>query len=114
MKFVSKEGAKRIHTSEGMMTVPWSPCNWLGLRPRDHVHASGEEGRPVLVQYDRTHKHVFADCVEYKGENGYAVERVQQNIVKILGYNRVYIKTDQEPAIKALVEQLARLKQESK
>ena len=42
---------------------------WDYAFPRDHVHTSGEEGRPVLVQYDRTHKHVFADCVECKGEN---------------------------------------------
>ena len=67
---VHGKGQEDPHThtpSDGPPGVP--VIGWDYAFPRDHVHQAGEEGRPLLVQYDRTHKHVFADYVEKKGED---------------------------------------------
>ena len=75
----------------------------------DDEEEEGEEqekakGMPILVMKDRKHKYVFASVVPRKGADPYAVRRVGQDLVAILGYKRVVIKSDQEPAIKKLKE----------
>ena len=65
-----------------------------------------EKSMPVLVSYDRRHKYVFARVVPRKGAHPYTIRRVGQDITKILGYNRVHIKSDQERAIKKIKSQV--------
>ena len=48
-------------------------------------------------------KRIFAHVVPRKGRDNYAAARIAQDI-RILGYKRLYVKTDQEPAILALKE----------
>ena len=61
---------------------------------------------PVLVYYDRRHKYVFARVMPRKGAHPYAIRRVGQDLTKILGYNRVHIKSDQERAVKKIKAQV--------
>ncbi len=61
---------------------------------------------PVLVLRDRKHKYITARVVPRKGRHPYTVRRLGQDITQILGYNRVHIKSDQEPAVKKLKAQV--------
>ncbi len=58
---------------------------------------------PILVMVDRNTGKLNANVVPAKGVNPYAVARTAQN-VKLLGYDKVLFKCDQEPAIVALRE----------
>ena len=60
-----------------------------------------EIGMPILVMKDRKSKMVYANVVPEKGRNKYAIKRLAQDI-GILGYNRMIIKSDQEPSIMEL------------
>ncbi len=53
-------------------------------------------------------KMVFVDVVPEKGKNSYARERVSKN-VRMLGHKRLIFKTDQEPAILDLKNQVKAL-----
>ena len=64
---------------------------------------------PILVAKDRKTKVVRARVVPQKGVQAYAV-KVLGGIVDSLGYKRVLLKSDQEPAILSLKE---RVKNES-
>jgi hypothetical protein len=72
------------------------------------VSSSGTETQPdavcltVLVLRDRDSKYVTASVVPRKGDHPYTVHRVGHDISNILGYKRVVLKSDQEPAIKKL------------
>jgi len=73
----------------------------------NEVDEEAEEGMPILVMHDRASKTIFADVVPATGLNPYAVARMKANL-ESLGYKRVVIKTDQEPAIMALKEAVVR------
>ena len=60
-------------------------------------------GMPILVMHDRQSGKVNSNVVPSKGVNPYAVIKCVQNI-KLLGYYRLHLKSDQEPAIVALRE----------
>ena len=69
---------------------------------RGDAEAEGESrGMPMIVLYDSESKYIAAEIVPEKGANEYSVRRMAQ-IVNRLGYRRVILKSDQEPAIIAL------------
>jgi hypothetical protein len=63
-------------------------------------------GRPIIVMKCRKLKYYFADQVPAKGGESQAVRIINDNITQVLGYNRVIVKSDQEPAIKDLIEKV--------
>ena len=65
--------------------------------------ADGEESmeNPVIVMKDRKTKMITAHTVPRKGDDPYVTGRVAQDI-RNLGYWRLIVKSDQEPAILAL------------
>ena len=62
---------------------------------------------PILVIEDDTSKTVMAHMLPRKGVDEYAVERLKQDI-GLLGYKRIVLKSDQEPAILALKAEVKR------
>ena len=70
----------------------------------DEEEEVGKDGKTltVLVLRDRQSKYVTASVVPRKSDHPYTVHRVGQDIACVLGYKRVILKSDQEPAIKKL------------
>ena len=62
---------------------------------------------PIIVGVQRKRKGIFAHMVTSKGHNAHAIKMVSREI-RLTGYNRMIIKTDQEPAIKEVVEAVRR------
>ena len=58
-------------------------------------------GMPILVSRDRKTKWINAAVVTQKGNCPYAVKRLSEDI-GAMGYNRIVLKSDQEPAVKDL------------
>ena len=56
----------------------------------------------VLVSRDRKRGYVCANVVPSKGDHPYVVHRVGHDLSNIMGYKRVILKSDQEPAIRKL------------
>ena len=56
---------------------------------------------PILVSRDRKSKWINAAVVPQKGNCAYAIKRLSED-VGALGYSRLVLKSDQEPAIKEL------------
>ena len=57
-------------------------------------------GMPILVVKDRKTKMVFARVVPEKGTHPYVVKRLASDL-SMLGYNKLVLKSDNEPAIVA-------------
>ena len=68
----------------------------------------GPTNLKILVLRDRRTKYITSSVVPRKGDHPYAVHRVGQDISNILGYKRVFLKSDQEPAIRKLKEAVRR------
>ena len=62
-----------------------------------------ERGMPILVAKDRRKRVIRARVVPQKGSHWYGI-KVGSGIVDSLGYKRVVVKSDQEPAILSLKE----------
>ena len=58
----------------------------------------------MIVMKCRNPKYVFCEQVQAKGNEAYAVRMLCQKITKTLVYNRIIMKSDQEPAIKELIK----------
>jgi len=58
---------------------------------------------PILTGIDRRTKLVFAHMVPKKGHDAQAIKQLAREI-KLSGYSRLVLKSDQEPSIKALIE----------
>ncbi len=66
--------------------------------------SESDETLTILVMKDRDSKTIFADVVEIKGRGiEGTVENVVRNIAR-LGYKKVILCSDQEPAILDLIE----------
>ncbi len=66
--------------------------------------SDSDETLTILVMKDRDSKTIFADVVEMKGRGlEGTVENVVRNIAR-LGYKKVTLCSDQEPAILDLIE----------
>ena len=76
--------------------------------PRQRKEDRSEHGgMPILVMKNSLGKWVSAFVVPQKGACEYAVKAVAREIQKA-GYNRIIIKSDQEPAIKELLHAVKR------
>ena len=97
---------RRIEKKEkdAIPTVSWD-YGYFGDKGEEEDDDVEEElrkkGMPTLFAVDGNTGYLMANVVPKKGVNGYAVKRISQNM-NLLGYKRVNVKTDQEPAIKAL------------
>ena len=49
---------------------------------------------------------ITAFAVPNKGEDEYAIRRATQDVCKILGYNKMIFKGDQEPALRTFMERV--------
>ena len=56
---------------------------------------------PILIMHDSMSEGVWAIFARKKGDNDYVVKRVVE-IIKRLGYSKIVLKSDQEPAIRNL------------
>eukprot|EP00974_Lingulodinium_polyedra_P067665 6552644-Lingulodinium_polyedra.AAC.1 len=63
---------------------------------------------PILVIKARKTKAVMAHLLPRKGADPYAVARVVQDI-RNTGYKRIILKSDQEPSIMALKQEVKRI-----
>ena len=68
---------------------------------REKPKEVGEDSRPILVTKCGKTWHLSADMLVSK-DHSYGVRRLVQYIEKVLGYKRLAIKGDQEPALVAL------------
>ena len=68
-----------------------------GLSPEDLEFK--KKGMPILIVHDREHKYVTCTVVPRKGPHPYAVRSLGRDIRDVLGYVRLVLKDDQEPAI---------------
>ena len=66
-----------------------------------------EKGMPIVVAKDNRTKMIMAGVVPSKELDSYAVETVKR-MVERLGYKKVIMKSDNEPAIPALKEAVRR------
>ena len=62
-----------------------------------------EEGLPIVIWADSMSKGAMAYMVPNKGECEYAIKRGVQDVTKVLGYNKMVFRGDQEPALKTMV-----------
>ena len=67
------------------------------------------EGIPLLAMYDDNLETVLAYAIPNKGECEYAIKRAAQDVSKILGYRKCIFKSDQEPALKVLLDRVSML-----
>ena len=97
--------APHVHRTEVPGTIPIISIDYafMGTGQED------DEGNqnPILVMKDDTTRTMSAHMMPRKGPDEHAVKRMQQDI-KNLGYRRIIIKSDQEPAILALKEEVRR------
>ena len=79
------------------------------ITDQEGFEAAGEGAIKVLVVRDSKSKSLFAHVVPSKGidEKGFAVDSLVQD-VKWLGYSKVTLKSDNEPAIVKLVSESLR------
>ena len=66
-----------------------------------------DQGMPILVMKNSADKWTSAFVVSLKVSNEYAIKAVAREI-RNAGYNRIIIKSDQEPAVKELVNAVTR------
>ena len=77
--------------------VPTISIDYAFMNAKTAVEAK----QPIIVLKDRKSGTIKAHVVEEKGVNAYAIKRIGQDI-GLLGYNRIILKSDNEPAIMAL------------
>ena len=82
-------------------TVPVVSFDYMFMDDDQKEHE--EKGMPILVAKDRKKKVVRARVVPQKGKHWYSI-KIASGIVDSLGYKRVVLKSDQEPAIMSLKE----------
>ena len=61
-----------------------------------------ERGRPILITKVSMTSWISANVIPQKGDTPEGVKRLREEIDK-LGQHRLVLKSDQEPAIKALI-----------
>ena len=76
-------------------------------RNESQVEYDKRKGAPMLVMCDQFTDLIAADFVDNKGVTDMAL-RMTKNFIERLGHKRVIIRSDQEPAITALREELKR------
>ena len=77
--------------------------SWDYMYIKDDEVAPSEGDTPIVVWKDSNSKGAMAFAVPNKGDCEYAVRRGSQDVNKILGYNRMCFKGDQEPALRTMM-----------
>ena len=62
---------------------------------------SDDANHPILVLHDSQSEGIWAIFARKKGDSDYVVKKVAE-IIKRLGYSKIVLKSDQEPAIRNL------------
>ena len=93
-----KSTPHRKRQEGGEEEVPVVSVDYMFMESEDR---EAEKGMPILVSRDRKSKWINAAVVTQKGNCAYAVKRLSEDI-GALGYNKIILKSDQEPAIKDL------------
>ena len=79
-------------------------CQELPTVCFDYMFLDGKT--PILVYKEKKSKMIYAHVVEQKGiGDGRLIEKIVKNL-DALGYGRIVIKSDQEPAMKDLTEEV--------
>ena len=100
---------KKNVTDKNLIDECQVPVISLGYSfPRDKKeNRATEQGMPILVMKNTADKWTSAFVVPQKGSNEYAIKAVAREIQNA-GHNRIIIKSDQEPAVKELVNAVKR------
>ena len=95
-------------------SIPTVSCDYCFIEDKADIETQAEaEAEPgsikVLVVHDNRSKAVFAHVVPVKGgdEGGFAVKAIVDDVVW-LGYSKVVLNTDNEPAIFKLLQESLR------
>ena len=80
-----------------------------GNETEERENEKGLEGLPILIWADSLSKGAMAFFVPNKGECEYAIKRGTQDVVKILGYNKMNFRGDQEPALRTVLTRIKML-----
>ena len=89
---------------EDIVPVVSLDYGFFGTEEGSKVQEIGSSKLPILVMKDRSSKAKWSNPVPCKGtEDVYALQNILKNLDET-GYKKVILKSDQEPAIKALVE----------
>ena len=94
--------AKESHEENSVPTVH---VDYMFMNSSDDKQDedSSDQGMPILVMHDDKTGMTFSTVVPQKGVHPYASVRVS-NDLSILGHEKIILKSDGEPAIKALKE----------
>jgi len=89
--------------------VPVISTDYMGPKSKDKEESKEKTSGslPIIGGTDRKTKWCFAHMVPKKGLDPHAVAIMGREI-KLSGYNRMILKSDQEPAIKELIEAVKR------
>ena len=111
---VQGRGTGEQHRSGPAGRVPVIACDYLivtrrGVFQREEI-AAGDQGdilMKILVVKDASSKFIGAHLVPQKGlgEDRYAAENIRRDILW-LGYSRIILKSDNEPAIVAVTKEV--------
>ena len=97
-KAVSYSSRRKKDAEDGVPTVS---IDYMFMG--DQQAREEERGMPMLVTKDKRTKMVWASVVPAKRVNAHAVKQLAKQIA-LLGYKKIILKSDGEPAIKALKE----------
>ena len=78
--------------------IPVISIDYMYVHPEQADDEEREKGMPILVARDSRTKMVYARVVPQKGHDDYAIGALKR-IVEQLGYKRIVMKSDNEPAI---------------
>ena len=106
---VKGRGEAYAHTKvkDKTQEVPVVSVDSAYSHPEAEVEDETDTGMPILVTKDSRTKMVFARVLPRKGLDEYAVGALKR-IVEQLGYKKIILKSDNEPAILALKEAVRR------
>ena len=88
----------RLHV-QGPINIPTISIDYMYLTAKE------EDALPTSVGVDNKSGTIFAHMVARKGDDPYAVKRLN-NKLKRLGYGRIILKSNQEPAILKLKQEV--------
>jgi len=104
----AKNDPHRKHAAQDA-TVPCISIDYMYMHEGRDREPSDQDVLPIIVMKDRMSKGVFAFVVPKKGECEYAALRAAQDLNKTLGYKKIILKGDQEPALRVLIDRIAKL-----
>ena len=76
------------------------------FQKRDPKGKSVEKGLPCVAMRDSRSKLKLATMVPNKGECEYAIRAAQRDVTRLMGYDKMIFKSDQEEAIKVFLDRV--------